>query len=419
MIDLRTVKEMWVGNKFVRQVYLGNVLIKDFSPVEVELPDPDPVDPPTDPETPPVTPPNELGLKDHYPWPIGQTLKDNYAARAIEYTKGVLDDSDRLGAENAFKMGALQPTIGNFQWTAADKVCNFALANGKDLFIHALCWANVAPTDLRAKKGVWTTAQFETHLRTHIRTVMLHLQPWWGIIKGVDVINEALTPNNPRTGADPKSTTGYAFWADVLPDYIAIAFDEFKSIPHGIPGFINDFTFEQSPAKCATVLKLISDLAARGIVIDGIGSQNHAPVGVSRSAIKARYKTLSSSGKLIHISELDIKFKGGVKTSNGWPTDIPGWTTTDKTSAIENSILKQRPDILQLTTDIYTFYYSMYAEVVPPSQRFGITTWGLSDRDSHLNYPEYTDFPTIRYYDYSPKPARQALMNMAIPNYVP
>src|SRR5690606_27971263 len=45
-------------------------------------------------------------------------------------------------AENAMKPASLQPMEGNFQWEKADRIVEFAKANGMELRFHTLVWHN-------------------------------------------------------------------------------------------------------------------------------------------------------------------------------------------------------------------------------------------------------------------------------------
>jgi GH35 family endo-1,4-beta-xylanase len=403
----------------------------------------DPVEPPTEPIDPnePDEPPVALPslLRNHFPYYMGTTLKDNWKGRTMGYFNA-LADYGSLGAENAGKFSRIQAAEGVFTFGPIDEILDYCEQEDLLFFWHCLIWADVWPDWFRAKKGLWTAAQFEACIRNHIRRVIDHVRPRMHLIRGFDVLNEALGPNRVRTDANQKKDDGttntyYSFLGSVLPDFPAIVFDEFNKCNTGKPGFINDFTFEQSPAKCATVVKLISDLAARGITIDGIGSQTHMPVGLNMNEFEKRFRTLASSGKLIHVSELDVTFKKGVSTANGWSKNVAGWTDNDilipaptaddpnrmipdRTKAIETTVLKARPDLEDLNTFIFPEVHRRVCRAVPLIQIFGFTTWEVGDRDSYHNYPEYRDFPTIYYYDYSAKPARQALLAMQIPQYV-
>ncbi|WP_211271609.1 endo-1,4-beta-xylanase, partial [Streptomyces exfoliatus] len=86
--------------------------------------------------------------------------------------------------ENEMKWDAVEPSRGNFQFAAADKIVNRALERGQRLRGHTTVWHSQLPgwvgglgaTDLRAA------------MNNHITQVMTHYK---GKIHSWDVVNEA------------------------------------------------------------------------------------------------------------------------------------------------------------------------------------------------------------------------------------
>jgi endo-1,4-beta-xylanase len=54
---------------------------------------------------------------------------------------------------------------------------------------------------------------------------------------------------------------------------------------------------------------------------------------------------------------------------------------------------------------LYKYVVQSYLKNVPAAQRFGITTWGLTDSESWLNTPSAPDFPLLFDKNMAKKPA--------------
>ena len=100
-------------------------------------------------------------------------------------------------------------------------------------------------------------------MRDHIRTVVGRYK---GKIHGWDVVNEAIDED----GSMRKSP----WQVGIGDDYVAKAFEFAHEADPDAELYYNDFNLEK-PAKRAGVIKLVKDLQARKLRIDGIGNQAH------------------------------------------------------------------------------------------------------------------------------------------------
>ena len=100
-------------------------------------------------------------------------------------------------------------------------------------------------------------------MRDHIHTVVGRYK---GKIHGWDVVNEAI---------DDDGSLRKAPWRDGIgDDYVAKAFEFAHEADPDAELYYNDYNLEK-PAKRAGVIRLVKDLQARGLRIDGIGNQGH------------------------------------------------------------------------------------------------------------------------------------------------
>lgn len=177
-----------------------------------------------------------------------------------------------------------------------------------------------------------------------------------------DVVNEPMNEDGTvRDGdvADPAADEFY--WVKYLgKDYAVTAFNLARQ--YGNPDdklFINDYNLEYSLAKCDGLIQYVSYIESQGATVDGIGTQMHLSLSSDTVKIAQMFQKLAATGKLIKVSELDIK----VGTSS--PTD----------------------EQLAQQAALYRFVVDAYMKYVPENQRYGITAWGVSDNEQeHVNW---------------------------------
>ena len=116
--------------------------------------------------------------------------------------------------------------------------------------------------------------------------------------------------------------------------------------------YLNDYNLETSDAK----RQAFCDYVKGNPQVTGVGTQMHLDMaGITEAQIEASLKDLAATGRIVRISELDIK------------------CTDQKAQAA-----------------LYKFIFEKYLEIVPEAQRGGITIWGINDKDSwvkEVNHP--------------------------------
>ncbi|KAB4159271.1 hypothetical protein GAQ59_24120, partial [Bacteroides uniformis] len=116
-------------------------------------------------------------------------------------------------------------------------------------------------------------------------------------------------------------------------------------------------------------------------IVDGIGTQMHAVAAdLTREKIDEMFKKLAATGKIIRITELDVRHT---------------YEPTANPSA--EQLMKQ--------ADVYRWIIESYKENVPATQQSGFTIWSLSDHaDEHTGW--FTgDTPNLFDANYARKPA--------------
>ena len=308
------------------------------------------------------------------PFPFGASinttlLKNNPAYRAL-----VAREYSSLTPENVMKMGSVHPAMNTYSWDNADTLVNFAQQNNQRVHGHTLIWYQSLPawvTNFAGDSTAW-----ENLFKTHIQTVVSHFA---GKLSSWDVVNEAFNDNG---------TLRSSVWLQHLgPDYIARSFEYAHAADPAVLLFYNDYGHEYSTAKLNAIDSMARSLLQRGIPIHGLGLQMHISKNSSNSSIANAVKVMVQTGLKIHISELDIAM-----------------------NPENNQSLTYTPAIAQIQADKYNFITRMY-KTVPAGQRYGITTWDVSDADTWItgtyNRPDWPlPFDSV----YQKKQAYQAII---------
>lgn len=239
--------------------------------------------------------------------------KHIYLGAAVE--PGQLDDAkfvaalkkykfDSLTPENAMKFGPIEPDQGKFNWAGADKIVNFAKANGMRVRGHTLNWYIEIPGWVNGLSN----EQAKAAMKNHIQQVMGRYK---GKIAEWDVVNEAFN--------DDGSLRDDAWKQKLGNDYIAMCFQWAHEADPSAKLFYNDYSMESfdaanggKAAKAQAVLDMVKDFKARGIPIDGVGFQTHSSGEYPGTgpAIKAMMQKLGQLGVQVEVTELDVKDHG-------------------------------------------------------------------------------------------------------------
>lgn len=177
-------------------------------------------------------------------------------------------------------------------------------------------------------------------------------------VKAWDVVNEPMDDGNPyelKTGIGRELAEDEFYWQDYLgKDYAVRAFELARQ--YGNPDdilFINDYNLEYNLDKCRGLIDYVEYIESQGATVNGIGTQMHISIDSDKEKIVEMLTLLAATGKMIKISEFDL----GV----GVPTSA---ATTEH---------------YQAQAEMYKFVIEKYFEIIPASQRYGITFWSPID----------------------------------------
>ncbi len=176
-----------------------------------------------------------------------------------------------------------------------------------------------------------------------------------------DVVNEPMKEDGTlRSGNEGDTATDYFSWVKYLgKDYAVTAFKLARTNGNATDKlFINDYNLESSLAKCDGLIDYVKYIESKGATVDGIGTQMHIGLTTDKDKIVQMFQKLAATGKLIKISELDVRLG----------TSTP--TVAQQASQAE----------------MYQYVIDMYKKYIPAAQQYGVTIWGVSDNSKEHEY---------------------------------
>ncbi|CAL9354878.1 endo-1,4-beta-xylanase [Streptomyces sp. enrichment culture] len=256
-------------------------------------------------------------------------------------------------AENEMKIDATQPQRGQFNFTNADRVYNWAVQNGKEVRGHTLAWHSQQPGWMQNLSG----GALRQAMIDHINGVMAHYK---GKITQWDVVNEAFADGSSGARRDSNlERTGS--------DWIEVAFRTARAADPSAKLCYNDYNVEDwTWAKTQAMYRMVRDFKQRGVPIDCVGFQSHFNSGSPyNSNFRTTLREFAALGVDVAVTELDIQ--GASPTT----------------------------------------YAAVVNDCLAVSRCLGVTVWGVRDSDSWRS--EHT--PLLFNNDGSKKQAYSAVLN--------
>jgi endo-1,4-beta-xylanase len=287
---------------------------------------------------------------------------------------------------NSMKQDALQPSEGQFIWTQADALVDYAQKNKKLVRGHALIWHQQVPNwwfQGSGPNGMATKAQLYARMENHIKTVVGHYK---GRVHSWDVVNEAIGDNGTLRDSRYHQIVGSY-------EYIANAFRWAHEADPNALLCLNDFGIESPGAKQNAYIKLLENLLAEGVPVHVAGIQGHSNiVKPTVSNMRQAIRRFAAMGLKVQITELDISIYNNSQEA--------------RKSADHEILLAQAIRFREL--------FDMFREEARAGNLDMVVVWGISDIDTWLNnypVPGRTDYPLFFGRDLRAKPAYWALVD--------
>ena len=256
---------------------------------------------------------------------------------------------------NDMKPALIHPEENRYFWDNADKIVNFAQANGMKVRGHCLVWhKQTADWMFKDSNGNTVTKEVAlARLKEHITTVVSRYK---GKVYAWDVVNEAVENDSSNLY---RETQWYKICGE---EYLAKAFQwAHEADPNAIL-FYNDYNTE-NPAKREKIYTMLKKLLDAGVPVNAFGIQGHWNIGnPSEEAIRETIKKFSSLGLKLQITELDVSIY------------------TSKADSVNMGFTPERE---QKQID----YYKMVFKVARENKDVitGVTFWDVTDRRSWLD----------------------------------
>ncbi|SDW70353.1 endo-1,4-beta-xylanase [Lutibacter oricola] len=299
---------------------------------------------------------------------VGTITRSAWVNAGGQHTDILKQEFNNLTSEYEMKMNIMYPSEGSYDFSAADAIVDFAVANDINVHGHALIWHNATPSWVENFSG--TDAEFEAMVEDYITTTLTRYK---GKVRSWDVVNEAL-----EDGAGHPLRNS-VFRQKMGDDYIKKCFQFARNADPDVLLFYNDYNMAASSTKRAAMFGIVDDL---GDLIDGVGGQMHISYdGPSASQIQSLADGVVSRDLKLHFAELDIR----ANPSN------------DLTSLTNERAEKQR--------DKYEEVVKIYNSI-PLDNKFALTVWGVRDNESWLiNFWGNDDWPLLFDAGYNKKQA--------------
>ena len=174
---------------------------------------------------------------------------------------------------------------------------------------------------------------------------------------------------DPASGLSLNWADDHFYWGYYIGKEYAYKAFEFarKYAPANAILYVNDYNLETNPNKLAALIDFVNYIEQNGQKVDGIGTQMHVSLSITREQVDAMFKTMAQTGKLVRVTELDVR------------------TGTATPSAGQ----------LEEQADIYQMIFDSYRENVPQAQQSGITIWSLTDHKREHEYWLPDESPNI------------------------
>ncbi|WP_083607915.1 endo-1,4-beta-xylanase [Teredinibacter haidensis] len=311
-----------------------------------------------------------------------------------------------MTTENEIKFELLQNVEGEFTFETADKMVDFAKANGMTVRGHALVWHRQSPDWLfhNAEGEPSSKEDLLAKMNNHIATVVNHFK---GRVDAWDVVNESIMDNGAFRTEKEQADDQKSWWYGITgEDYIAEAFKTAHQADPQAKLFYNDY-YNYIPERRQAIYEMLKGLVEKGVPVHGVGLQCHVNTERSLNPAHQSYQQTianleqaiqlyASLGLEVHITEMDVSiYIGGNKYE-------------EKDFYTAGNI----PEELKVKqAERYAAFFEMFRR--NSDAITSVTLWGIADDNTWLSEFDSgrADFPLLFDSEHKPKKAFDAIMD--------
>jgi endo-1,4-beta-xylanase len=254
------------------------------------------------PETKAAEAPKTKPTHAYHPIALGAAVRWSNVSSVSGYANLFLSNFQWMTAEDEMKMAFLAPARNSYDFSTADRMVAWALANGKQVHGHTLIWDQELPGWLaQGQPGLlglshqpWTAPQLQQIMDGYITTVMSHFK---GKVPEWDVVNEGLRPDG--------SFDQDIWYQTIGSGYIEEAYRAARAADPSAKLCYNEIGAEVAGAEADALYTLISTLRSEGLV-DCLGFEMHVSAsGIAEADLESNWRRFAALGVEIHVSEMD------------------------------------------------------------------------------------------------------------------
>ncbi|QFU89119.1 endo-1,4-beta-xylanase [Amycolatopsis sp. YIM 10] len=224
---------------------------------------------------------------------VGSAVPAGALANEADFRTTLTREFDSVTPENEMKWASLEPNRGQYNWSGADSIVNYAQQNGKSVRGHTLVWHNQYPGWLNSLSA----NDLRAAVQKHITTVMTRYK---GKIRAWDVVNEVFNEDGSRRDSIFQQKLGS--------NYIADAFRWAKQADPGAKLYINDYNVEWQGPKSNAMYELVKSLRQQGVPVEGAGFQTHLSTQYGfPGGFQANLQRFADLGVDVAITEADVR----------------------------------------------------------------------------------------------------------------
>jgi endo-1,4-beta-xylanase len=333
---------------------------------------------------------------------IGAALNDDVVNGKDPQVAAIVEKHfSSITPENVMKWQPIHPEPDRYDFTAADRFVDFGKKNNMFIVGHTLVWHWQTPKwvfEDRNGNDV-DREKLLARMKEHITTIVGRYK---GKVNGWDVVNEAI---------DDNGSMRQTKWLKIIgEDFIAKAFEYAHEADPDAELYYNDFTLDE-PAKRDACVRLVKDLKAKGLRIDGVGLQGHWALDYPVLAdVEAFFDAMKALGVKAEITEMDVDVLPKAVWHRGADLSVSAELRKELDPYVAGL-----PDAMQKKlADRYAEFFTIFVKHADEISR--VTLWGVYDKTSWLNkFPVRgrTNYPLLFDRQLKPKPAFFAVIKTA------
>ncbi|HEX7301845.1 endo-1,4-beta-xylanase [Lentzea sp.] len=224
---------------------------------------------------------------------VGSAVAAQHLAAEADYQKVLTREFDSVTPENEMKWGTVEAVRGQYDWSGADAIVDYAKKTGKSIRGHTLVWHSQLPDWV----GGLEAAELRGVVRQHIAVEAGRFR---GKIRAWDVVNEAFNEDGTRRPT--------VFQTKLGDGYIADAFRWAHAADPSAKLYVNDYNIEGLNAKSDATYELVKSLKRQGVPIHGVGIQAHLSLMYGfPEGVRENIQRFAALGVDVAITEADVR----------------------------------------------------------------------------------------------------------------